>query len=197
MGTIDKQEIKLEKQETFMEDLRLATYTACLAAYLQGILLLEKANCVHHWSIPFAKVIQIWRAGCIVQSDYIADLLEPLLETKKENILCEKKVIDQLQKGFQALKKLVLKATETDLNVPALSATLERIKYIGRKELPTQFMEAELDLFGAHSFDLKSEDAEGIKKGTDLTSLPLTFRCSPLRVASGLACLLESIYIYE
>lgn len=105
-------------------------------------------------------MIQIWRAGCIVQSDYIADLFEPLLKTKKENILYEKKVIDQLPKGFQAFEKVVLKATETDLNVPALSATLEWIKYSGRKELPTQFMEAELDLFGVPSFDLKSEDAD-------------------------------------
>ena len=60
----------------------------------------------------------------------------------------------------------MLKARETDLNIPTLSVTLEWLKYIGRKEMPTQFMEAELDLFGAHSFDLKSEDAEGLKKVT-------------------------------
>jgi 6-phosphogluconate dehydrogenase len=70
-----------------------------------------------------------------------------------------------LKKGFPALKRIVLKAVESDVNVPSLSATLEWIKYIGRKELPTQFMEAELDLFGAHSFDLKGENAEGVKKG--------------------------------
>ena len=29
-----------------------------------------------------------------------------------------------------------------------------------------QFMEAELDYFGAHSYDLKSEHAMDIKKGT-------------------------------
>jgi 6-phosphogluconate dehydrogenase len=183
MGTIKKQEILTydSQREKFMEDLRLATYTACLASYLQGILLLEKANRVHHWGIRFPKVIQIWRAGCIVQSDYIADLLEPLLESNQaENILYEKKVIDELKRGFPALKNVVLKATETDLNIPALSATLEWIKCIGRKEMPTQFMEAELDLFGAHSFDLKSEDAEGIKKGNISTIVELISRFSSL-----------------
>ena len=187
MGTFKKQEIVTydSQRETLMEDLRLTAYRTCLASYLQGILLLEKANRTHHWGIPFAKVIlQIWRAGCIVQSDYIADLLEQLLESNPENILYDKKVIDELKKGFPSLKKRGVKALEADLNVPALSATLEWIKYSGRKELPTQFLEAELDLFGAHSFDLKSEDAEGIKKGTLSEIVELTSRCTSLCVNS-------------
>jgi 6-phosphogluconate dehydrogenase len=167
MGSIAKQKFKLNDsgKEEFLEDLRLSTYTGCLAAYIQGLILLDKANRVHHWGIPLALVIQIWRAGCIVRSDHIANLLQPILEeTSDGNVLFAKPVIDELKTGFPALKRIILKAVESDVNVPSLSATLEWIKYIGRKELPTQFMEAELDLFGAHSFDLKSENAEGVKK---------------------------------
>ena len=149
--------------------MRLSTYTGCLAAYIQGLILLDKANRVHHWGIPLALVIQTWRAGCIVQSDHIANLLQPILEeTLDGNVLFAKPVIDELRKGFPALKRIILKAVESDVNIPSLSATLEWIKDIARKELPTQFMEAELDLFGAHSFDLKSENAEGVKKGKPL-----------------------------
>jgi 6-phosphogluconate dehydrogenase len=169
MGTIPKQPISLDgmNYQDFLEELRLAVYTGCLAAYCQGLVLLDKANRVHHWDIPFAKVVQIWRAGCIVQSDHIADLLEPLLEDSpgNGNVLLMHPVIDELKRDMPKLKKIVLKAVEADANVPALSATLEWLKYIGRKELPLQFMEAELDFFGAHSFDLKSENAEGVKKG--------------------------------
>jgi 6-phosphogluconate dehydrogenase len=50
-------------------------------------------------------MIQIWRAGCLVHSDYIAELLDPLLETKKENILYEKKAIEGLKKGFRRLRR--------------------------------------------------------------------------------------------
>ena len=49
---------------------------------------------------------------------------------------------------------------------PALSASLEYVKYCGGKHLPSQFMEAELDYFGAHSYDLKSEGDGEVKKGT-------------------------------
>jgi hypothetical protein len=41
-------------------------------------------------------------------------------------------------------------------------------RMVGLKALPLPFMEVELDLLGAHSFDLKSENAEGIKKGVTI-----------------------------
>ena len=49
---------------------------------------------------------------------------------------------------------------------PTLSASYEYFKYCGGKHLPSQFMEAELDYFGAHSYDLKSEGEGEVKKGT-------------------------------
>lgn len=169
MGDVQKQPISLEgmNYQDFLEELRIAVYLGCLSSSVQGFVLLDRAEKVHRWGIPFAKVIQTWRAGCIVQSDYIADLLQPLLENSagSGNLLLVKPVIDELRGGLPCLKKVVLKAVEADANVPALSATLEWLKYIGRKELPLQFMEAELDFFGAHSFNLKNENAEGIKKG--------------------------------
>lgn len=85
---------------------------------------------MHYWGIPFAKAIQIWRAGCIIQCDYIADLLQPLLEDAPEsgNVLLMQPVIDELKRGLPPLKMVVLKAVEANANVPALSATLEWIK---------------------------------------------------------------------
>jgi 6-phosphogluconate dehydrogenase len=52
-----------------------------------------------------------------------------------------------------------------DDNRPSLSATVEYLKYSGGRQLPTQFMEAQLDYFGAHSYDLKSEGPGTVKKG--------------------------------
>lgn len=52
----------------------------------------------------------------------------------------------------------MLKSTEADANIPSLSASLEYYKYSGFTDLPTQFMEAELDYFGFHMYDVKSEE---------------------------------------
>ena len=68
---------------------------------------------------------------------------------------------------------------ETDGYVPALSSTLEYLKYESTKEdLPTEFMEAELDFFGAHNFELKGEDS----------GKPVTGEKSPLAIRSEIVC---------
>ena len=45
--------------------------------------------------------------------------------------------------------------------IPALSSTLDYIKYSVGLDLPTSFYEAELDYFGNHMYDKKGEDTEG------------------------------------
>lgn len=44
--------------------------------------------------------------------------------------------------------------------MPSMSATLDWLKYMGNLKLPTQFYEAELDYFGKHMFDSKSDDVD-------------------------------------
>lgn len=67
------------------------------------------------------------------------------------------KLIDEvsaeLHKNYQLLKEVVTKGMEWHALVLNLSASLEYLKYVGRRGLPTQFMEAEMEFFGAHSCD--------------------------------------------
>ena len=58
--------------------------------------------------------------------------------------------------------------TESDNYVPSMSASLEYLKYCGGIMLATQFMEAQMDFFGAHAYDRKGvpgEDPGRAKKG--------------------------------
>lgn len=54
---------------------------------------------------------------------------------------------------------MLLWALERDAHVPTLAASLEWVKYAGAPVLPTMFMEAELDWFGAHKFDRWDSEA--------------------------------------
>ena len=58
-----------EEKAAFLEDLRKAVYTAFLAAFVQGINVIDLADQENRWSINFAQVIQIWRNGCIIRCD--------------------------------------------------------------------------------------------------------------------------------
>jgi len=151
-----------------LEDLRLAVYTACLSAYVQGMNVIDKADKANHFNVDYAVLLQIWRAGCIIQADYISEsLLQPIYTHKKSksasqtNPLYEPDVARDLKRGVGSLKRIVMRAIASDQVVPALSASLEYLKYQTSTDLPTSFYEAQLDYFGSHMFDKKGEDEAG------------------------------------
>ena len=151
-----------EEKKAFLEDLRKAVYAAFLTAFVQGINIIDQADQENKWSINFAEVIQIWRNGCIIRADYIADMLESIFTKTGDHdrdLLHNRIVAKELKGNFAALKKVVTMGVETNAIIPSLSATLEYLKYSVNTVLPTQFYEAQLDYFGKHMFDLKSEPA--------------------------------------
>ena len=161
-----------EKTTEFIEALRGAVYVGFLACFAQGCHLIAATSREKHWHIQMSEIIRIWRHGCIIQSDYIADLLQPIFANDEkshdepmENILLSQTVASEIEKYYPSLKNVVVTAIEHGAHVPALSASLEYFKYMSSSELPTKFMEAQLDYFGAHAYDLKSEHAMEIKKG--------------------------------
>ncbi|SLM35280.1 6-phosphogluconate dehydrogenase [Lasallia pustulata] len=151
------------ERSAFLEDLRLAVYAACLASYVQGINIIDAADAENKWKIDLSTILQIWRAGCIIQADAIAGILTPIWTVhgrdRNRNLLYEHKIAEELKKGFGPLKKVVFKGVEANAVIPSLSATLEYLKYSGNTILPTSFYEAELDYFGKHMFDLTSDAA--------------------------------------
>lgn len=143
----------------FLEDLRMATYASFLMAFTQGLHVIMKAGKDYKWGLDFPSIIQLWRGGCIIQSDCIANLLERVYrraDHDDDDLLSNKEIADGLGKAFLSLKNVVVKAIQANACIPSLGASLEFYRYSSSTELPTQFMEAELDYFGGHMYDLKS-----------------------------------------
>lgn len=159
------QKLSVSNRQTFLEDLRLAVYAACLAAYVQGMNVIDKANKHNHFNVNYSELLQVWRAGCIIQADYInRDLLAPIYTGKSSdsvNPLYQSSVANELKKGYRSLKTVVERGTQGDHIIPALSASLEYLKYQSSTDLPTSFYEAELDYFGKHMYDRKGDDPDG------------------------------------
>ena len=172
-GGFPPQKIELDKFEKaqFLESLRKSVYAACLASFIQGLNVIDAANKEHKWEIDYAAVVQIWKAGCIIEADYILfEILAPVLTDENRsadntNLLFNRKAMQDVKKCFLSLRKVVAKCVETDQVVPALSASLEYFKVVTGTDLPTSFYGAELDYFGHHMFDKKGE--EGIEGPTE------------------------------
>ncbi|KAL9128933.1 MAG: hypothetical protein Q9217_002487 [Psora testacea] len=151
------------EQKQLLEDLRRAVYCAFLSAFVQGISIIDQANRENKWEIDFAAVIQIWRNGCIIKSDHIADILSSIF-TKQHSggadrdLLHHPVIAKELKENFPSLREIVAQSVKTNAIIPSLSASLEWLKYSTGTALPTQFYEAQLDFFGKHMFDVKGEE---------------------------------------
>lgn len=156
--------------EAFREQLRRAVYASFLASFCQGLEMIARASEDEGWDIDLGKCLQIWRAGCIIRSEGIADILQPILSNNKEltNMKYIDKVAAELQRTYSSLKEITIAAIDSDHYLPAISATLEYVKYEAGLTLPTKFMEAQMDFFGAHGYNLPGvpgEDPGPVGKG--------------------------------
>ncbi|BFZ64992.1 hypothetical protein YB2330_006155 [Saitoella coloradoensis] len=157
-----------KERDEFVEDLRKAVYMSFLAAFIQGLGCIANASKDEEWDVKMSEVMRIWRAGCIITSDYIADLLQPIFASQEDlhNLLTHPSIAREVRTNFPSLKRIVAWAIQHDAHCPSISASLEWWKYCGQEELlPTSFMEGEMDLFGGHSYDLKREGNEETEKG--------------------------------
>jgi len=68
--------MEVDQKTVFLEDLRKAVYAAIFACFVQGLDLLARVNEREGWGVNLQYVARIWRAGCIVNPDYVTDLFE-------------------------------------------------------------------------------------------------------------------------
>lgn len=160
----------------FLEDLQRATLSGFLLAFVQGLQILARADEEQGWGLVLPEVLQLWRGGCIIQSDEVVDLLEDVYRSSvvdRHNLLAHPDIAATLRSEGPAatvcLKRVVVKSIEMGAVIPALGASLEYCKYMGAagRRLPNaQFQESQLDYFGAHMFDYAWEDKPETQTGT-------------------------------
>ncbi|BGP73599.1 hypothetical protein NBRC10513v2_007010 [Rhodotorula toruloides] len=163
----ERVEWKGKTREQVEATLEKALYGASLASFAQGCDLIAESERQQQWGVSMETVIQIWRGGCIITSLHIARLFQDAYRRQPNlsNILLDEKVAEELAGTFEALKEVVAFSIETDAVASAFSASLEYMKMEGTELLPTYFEEAELDLFGTHSYDVRHEHKLEPKKG--------------------------------
>lgn len=171
-----------DEKAHFVEEMRKAAHAAFITSYVQGLQVIARQSEKEDWGISLQTCLRIWRAGCIIASDGLLEVLQDVAKDFDQQnggvnmkghtknawslIPAHPTLTACLSKEMPALRHVVLWGLERDACVPTLSASLEWIKYIGARTLPTMFMEAELDWFGAHKFD--RWDSEAARTGGEV-----------------------------
>ncbi len=143
-----------EEQEQAIAELHDAIYCAKMCAYAQGFQLMKLAAKEHGWSLDFASIAKIWRAGCIIRAVFLQSITEAFERNENlDNLLLDDFFIEQLNSRQQNWRKAIGYATMQGVPIGALSSSLAYYDSVRCQTLPANLLQGQRDFFGAHTFE--------------------------------------------
>ena len=148
-----EKESEIDKKE-FIANIRRALFASKICSYAQGYQLMKAAEKEYGWELNFGEIALMWRGGCIIRATFLGDIKKAFDNNPDlANLLLDpffKNIIDDCQ---QAWRKVVAKAVECGIPVPAFSSALAYYDSYRSAVLPANLLQAQRDYFGAHTYE--------------------------------------------
>ena len=141
------------------EDLEMGLLAGRILGHAQGFRILWAASEEFSWDLDFARISEIWRAGCIIRSVLLDDLSEAFRsDLPAGHLILAPTLRTQLETSIPALRRVVSAAALVGVAVPALSAALAWYDSMRRGRGTANMIQAQRDFFGNHGFERLDED---------------------------------------
>jgi 6-phosphogluconate dehydrogenase len=151
-------------RKTVLDDLELALFAGKIAAYAQGFAVMNAASKEFGWGLPLPIIAKIWRAGCIIRSQFLGTIAEAFeAGGAVDNLLMAPAFIAMMKEAHPSLRRIVARAAEAGLPVPALASALGYFDSYRQSRGTSNLIQAQRDFFGAHGFE--RIDADGTHHG--------------------------------
>ena len=138
----------------FIEAVRRSLYTAKIVAYAQGFSLYRAAKEAFGWSLDFGRIASIFRAGCIIQAEFLQRITDAYeREPNLKNLMFDDFFLSSINRNEGSLRSVVSLAVQRGVPIPALSAALQYIDAFRSGQLGANLIQAQRDYFGAHTFE--------------------------------------------
>jgi 6-phosphogluconate dehydrogenase len=138
----------------FVDDLRQALYAAKIVSYAQGYMLMRAAATEYGWSLNNGGIALMWRGGCIIRSVFLGRIKEAFdRDPALSNVLLDPYFAEQVRTSQAAWRRVVARAVELGIPVPAMSSALAFYDGYRHGRLPANLLQAQRDYFGAHTYE--------------------------------------------
>ena len=136
-------------------DARAALYAAKVVSYAQGMSMLRQASDKYGWGLDLVEIARIWKGGCIIRARLLGDIQAALKEprAREGNLLFSSAFSAALADREAAWRRILVRAIEAGLAMPALSTSLAYYDTLRRERVPANLIQAQRDLFGAHTYE--------------------------------------------
>ena len=148
--------------EALLRQLELALFAGKICAYAQGFAVMEAASKEFKWNLPMATIAKIWRAGCIIRSQFLDTISSSWRAREKPvNLLVAPQFIRMMKQAHGPLRRTVAMAAEAGIPVPALSSALAYFDSYRQGRGTANLIQAQRDFFGAHGFERTDGGGDG------------------------------------
>ncbi|MGB5817520.1 MAG: decarboxylating NADP(+)-dependent phosphogluconate dehydrogenase, partial [Thermoanaerobaculia bacterium] len=143
-----------EEKAGFVDDLREALYASKIVSYTQGYMLMRAAAAEYGWNLNYGGIALMWRGGCIIRSVFLGKIKEAFdRDPALGNLLLDPYFQEQVEAAQSAWRRVVARAVEMGVPVPAMSSALAFYDGYRQKRLPANLLQAQRDYFGAHTYE--------------------------------------------
>ncbi len=144
------------ERASFLNDLEKALLASKIVSYAQGFMLMKEAAREYDWDLNYSEIALMWRGGCIIRSSFLGEISSAFKKNHDlSNLLLDdyfKKIILSSQ---EAWRRIVSKAVERGIPLPAMSTALAFFDGYRTENLPANLLQAQRDYFGAHTYERK------------------------------------------
>jgi 6-phosphogluconate dehydrogenase len=140
-------------KKAFVGDLQEAVYASKIMSYTQGYMLMRAAAKEYKWNLNYGGIALMWRGGCIIRSAFLGKIKEAFDKNRSlTNLLLDPYFTKQVGTAQPGWRRVVAKAVQRGIPVPAMSSALAFFDGYRREWLPANLLQAQRDYFGAHTY---------------------------------------------
>ncbi|HNT77123.1 MAG TPA: decarboxylating NADP(+)-dependent phosphogluconate dehydrogenase [Anaerolineae bacterium] len=138
----------------FVNDIRDALYASKIMSYTQGYMLMRAAAAEYKWNLNYGGIALMWRGGCIIRSVFLGKIKEAFDKNPDlTNLLLDDYFKVEVEAAQAAWRRVIARAVELGIPVPAMSSALAFFDGYRRARLPQNLLQAQRDYFGAHTYE--------------------------------------------
>jgi 6-phosphogluconate dehydrogenase len=140
-------------KQHLIDDVRKALYCAKACSYAQGMQLLSVASRTRNWNLPLGEIASIWRGGCIIRARFLGRIKAAFDRDKNlDNLLLDPSFVEELEARQESWRRVTGLAAQAGVPALAMAGALSYYDMIRRERLPANLIQAQRDLFGAHTY---------------------------------------------
>ena len=134
--------------------MRNALYAAKICSYAQGMNLMRAASADEGWDLDPGAIARIWRGGCIIRARFLNRIKEAYdRDPGLKSLLVDPSFAADLDARQASWRTVVGLAVANGIPVAGLSGSLAYYDSYRRARLPANLVQAQRDLFGAHTYE--------------------------------------------